>query len=155
MVTLSPIARDTPLSAVNGVGEYCTVVAKVGFVVNIVTPFLFISTVVLFVVPGVPTCKSVPNTRIGNNAVCWFITFVSIAEIEPALANFKINLSVPTEEYFKLPTSILAMTSPIIVNVVFGAPYVCGIDCIAHLITPDSAHLKTVHFPNEYIVVLE
>jgi len=40
---------------VKGVGLLAIVVAKVGLVVNIVVPFLFISIVVEFVVQAVPT----------------------------------------------------------------------------------------------------
>jgi hypothetical protein len=51
---------------VNGVVEAATVEARVGFVVNIVVPFLLMSTVVLFVVPAVSTLISAPSTRRGS-----------------------------------------------------------------------------------------
>ena len=68
IVTLSHNAKLVAVSAVNGVGELATVVASVGFVVNIVVPPLFTSIVVLFVVPAVPACKSTHITLIGSVA---------------------------------------------------------------------------------------
>jgi hypothetical protein len=62
------MASEVPLSAVKGVEEYATVVASVGLVVNIVDPALFMSMVVLFVVPAVPTDKSAPMTRYASVA---------------------------------------------------------------------------------------
>lgn len=63
----SPIVTVVPESAVNGYGEYFTVVARVGFVVKAVDQFLLMSMVVEFVVPAVPTHISAPNSFIGSN----------------------------------------------------------------------------------------
>jgi hypothetical protein len=61
-VTLSHNARAVAVSAVNGVGLDATVVARVGFVVNIVVPFLLMSIVVLLVVPAELVHISAPIT---------------------------------------------------------------------------------------------
>ena len=108
------------MSAVNGVGLVATVVARVGFVVNIVVPHLFMSIVVLFVVPAVPTCKSAPSTTIGSFAYQALATSVPVAPIAHATAKLEINASAPIIAYLSELASILAIVLPIIVIVVLG-----------------------------------
>lgn len=115
-VTASPIAREVPLSAVNGVEEYATVDARVGLVVNMVVPDLFRSMVVLLVVPAVAAQRLAPSTRKGSVARCVFATLVTTVPMEPATANLRD--CVGTAVHLSDDESIDAIVSPIMVTVV-------------------------------------
>ena len=73
-------------------------------------------------------------------------TSVPVAPIQPAIANRAIKFSAPlVVQYLREEASIEAIVSPQIVIVVFGAPYVEGIETIAQRTVLDSVHLITIH----------
>jgi hypothetical protein len=145
IVTLSFKAKALVVSAVNGVGLAATVVAKVGLVVNIDVPHLFISIVVALVVPAVPVYKSAHNTLYGSLAYQALATSLQVAQIVQATAKFTIKASIAI--YLKLQLSILAIVSPMKVIVVF-VDTVLGIETIAILSVQLSFHLNTIPFLN-------
>lgn len=77
--------------------------------------------------------------------------FVPVAPIVPATAKFFWNGSTPICAYLSDEASIEAIVSPIIVIVVFGAPYVDGIDTIATRTVELSVHLIIIPFAT-YVV---
>ena len=146
-VTASPIAREVPESAVNGVEEYATVEASVGLVVNIVVPALFRSIVVEFVVPAVPTHTLAQSTRSGSSARWVLLTSEATAPIAPATA--KRSSLAWIAVHFREPESIEAIVSPTIVTVVTVEK--TEETTYPHFIAEDSVHFTTS--PRENVAV--
>lgn len=123
-------ANAIALSAVNGVATVNALYAIVGFTVNaVVQPMLMSMTVFHDVDATVPTESSAPMTRYGSSAYHAFATSVPVVPIVQAIAKFTMNLSIAI--YLKVHASgVASILSPMIVIVVFGAPYVDGIETI-------------------------